>query len=79
MRRLWKPECGPQPWNPVDLPAEDLRRAQHRQHQVDQLIAFGCLPQHVQPVADLRVLDLTQPAVDMEHELIEGRILRRCL
>ena len=66
-------------WNPVDLTAEDLRRAQHRQHQVDQLLTFGRLPQHVQPVANLRILDFTQPAVDMEDELVEDLVVRRCV
>ena len=30
----------------------------------------------MQPIANLRVLDLTQPAVDMEHELVEDLVIR---
>ena len=35
----------------------------------------GGLAQHVQPVADLHVLDLTQPAVDVHHELVERLVV----
>ena len=53
------------------LAAPDLRGPQDRQHQVDAGLALRRLAEHVQAVADLRVLDLAEPAVDVEDELVE--------
>ena len=66
----------PQPRHRLRLPAEHLRRAQDREHQVDPRLARRRLAEHVQPVADLRVLDLTQPAVDVHDEVVERLVVR---
>ncbi|COW70034.1 Uncharacterised protein [Mycobacterium tuberculosis] len=45
--------------------AEQLAGPQDGQHQVEFLLPRWVLPEDVQPVADLDVLDLAQPAVDV--------------
>src|SRR4029453_16665930 len=44
--------------------APDLRCPQNREHEVYPRLTLGSLAEHVQAVADLRILDLTQPPVD---------------
>ena len=55
----------------VVLAAEQLPGPQDRQHQVEFGLARRRLAQHVQPVADLHVLDLAQPAVDVQQHVVE--------
>ena len=54
--------------------AEQLARAQDGEHQVDFGLPRGLFAQDVQPVADLNVLDLAQPPVDVQQHVVE-RIL----
>ena len=53
------------------LAAEQLAGAQDRQHQVEFGSPVGRLAQDVQAVADLDVLDLAQPAVDVQQHVVE--------
>ncbi len=55
--------------------APDLPGPQDRQHQVDPVGAGRGLPEHVQAVADLGVLDLAQPAVDVQQEVVEAVVV----
>ena len=53
------------------LAAEQLAGPQDGQHQVEFGLPRWLLPQDVQPVADLDVLDLAQPAVDVQQHVVE--------
>ena len=53
------------------LAAEQLPGPQDRQHQVEFGLARRRLAEDVQPVADLDVLDLAQPAVDVQQHVVE--------
>ena len=55
----------------VHLAAPHLAGPQHGQHQVDAHLAGRGGAEHVQAVADLHVLDLAQPAVDVQQHLVE--------
>lgn len=59
--------------------APDLAGAQDGQHQVDPGLALRGAAQDVQAVADLGVLDLAQPAVDVQQEVVEAVVLRALL
>lgn len=59
--------------------APDLAGAQDRQDQVDPVVPGGRVAQHVQAVADLDVLDLAEPAVEMHDEVVEALVLRPVL
>ena len=52
-----------------------LPRAQDREHHVDALLPARRLAEHVQAVADLRVLDLAEPAVEVHDEVVEALVL----
>ena len=54
------------------LAAEQLPGPQDRQHQVEFGLARRRLAEDVQTVADLDVLDLAQPAVDVQQHVVEG-------
>ena len=54
--------------------AEQLARAKDGEHQVDFGLPRGLFAQDVQPVANLNVLDLAQPPVDVQQHVVE-RIL----
>ena len=69
---LRQAEGDAQPRYSVGAAPEDLVGTQDRQHQVDHALTLGNLREHVEAVADLDVLDLTQPAVNVHHELVEG-------
>nr|BFE68960.1 hypothetical protein GCM10020092_022610 [Actinoplanes digitatis] len=53
-----------------------LAGAQHRQHQVDPGLAGRRGAKDMQAVADLDVLDLAEPAVDVQDELVELLVVR---
>ncbi len=53
------------------LAAEQLTGPQDGQHQVEFGFARGRLAEDVQAVADLDVLDLAQPAVDVQQHVVE--------
>ena len=55
--------------------AEQLAGPQDRQHQVQLRGPDRCGTQNVQTVADLDILDLTQPAVDTHQHVVEVVIL----
>ncbi len=55
--------------------AEQLPRAQYGQHQIEFDTAGGLFTENMQPVADLDILDLAQPAVDMKQHVVERVIL----
>ena len=55
--------------------APDLPGAQDRQHQVDPVVAGRGAAEDVQAVADLGVLDLAQPAVDVQQEVVEAVVV----
>ena len=57
--------------------APDLRRAEHGQHGRRPLLPVRGAAEDVQPVADQRVLDLAQVAVDVQHEAVELFLARR--
>ena len=76
---LLEPERRPQAGHRVRLAAPHLGGAQDREHQVDPRLAVGRVAEHVQPVADLGVLDLAQPAVDVQHEVVERLVVRLLL
>ena len=57
------------------LAAEQLAGPQDRQHQVEFGLPGGRLAEDVQPVADLDVLDLAQPAVDVQQHVVERVLL----
>ena len=48
-----------------------MARAQNREHQIELVIALRCSTEDMESVADLDVLDLTQPPVDVQHQLVE--------
>ena len=58
------------------LAAPHLAGAQDREHQVDPRLAGRRLAEDVQAVADLGVLDLAQPAVDVQDEVVELLVVR---
>ncbi len=70
-RALGQAERAAQARHRAGLPAPYLGRAQDGQHQVDAGLTVGRLAEDVQAVADLDVLDLTQPAVHVEEEVVE--------
>ena len=70
MAVLVQAERLPQPGHGL-IAAEQLPGAQDRQHQVEFGFAGGRLAEDVQPVADLDVLDLAQPAVDVQQHVVE--------
>ncbi len=55
--------------------APDLPGAQDGEHDVDPVGAGRGLAQDVQAVADLGVLDLAEPAVDVQQEVVEAVVL----
>ena len=57
------------------LAAEQLSRPQDRQHQVQLGLIGRRLAEYVKPVADLDVLDLAQPAVDVQQHVVERVVL----
>ena len=71
MAVLVQAERLPQPGHGL-VAAEQLPGAQDRQHQVEFGFAGGRLAEDVQSVADLDVLDLAQPAVDVQQHVVEG-------
>ena len=71
-----RPERRPQPGHGGRLAAPDLGGAQDREHQVDPGLALGRLAEDVQAVADLGVLDLAEPAVDVQDEVVELLVVR---
>jgi len=75
-RSLGQPQSGPQTGNGVADAAPDLRGAQHREHEVDQGVAGRRLTEDVETVADLDVLDLAEPAVDVQDEVVELLVVR---
>lgn len=56
--------------------APDLAGPQDRQDQAHPGLVGRGRAQHVQAVADLRVLHLAEPAVDMEQEVVEPVVVR---
>ena len=68
---LGKPEGLPQAGNAL-LAAEQLPGPQNRQHHVQFGLPGRGLPEDVQTIADLDVLDLAQPAVHMQQHVVEG-------
>ena len=56
----------------MPTPPHTCARAQHGEDQVDPRLALGRLAEHVQAVADLGVLDLAEPAVDVQDEVVES-------
>ena len=58
------------------LAAEQLARPQDGQHEVEFGLPRGLLAQDMQTVADLHVLDLAQPPVDVQDHIVE-RVLGR--
>lgn len=69
---LGEAERRPQARDGPDLAGEDLRGPQDREHEVDQLLALRRLAEDVEAVADLDVLDLAEPAVDVHDEVVEA-------
>ena len=67
---LGQAERLPQPRHRL-LAAEQLPGPQDRQHQVELGLPRRCLAEDVQAVADLDVLDLAQPAVDVQQHVVE--------
>ena len=61
------------------LAAPHLAGAQDREHQVDPRVAGRGAAEDVQAVADLDVLDLAEPAVDVQDEVVELRVVRPLL
>ncbi len=61
------------------LTAEQLPGPQDGQHQVEFACAGRLLAQHMQAVTDLDVLDLTQPAVDVQQHVVERVLVRAIL
>ena len=61
------------------LAAPHLAGAQHREHEVDPRVARRGRAEDVQAVADLHVLDLAEPAVDVQQEVVELRLVRAFL
>ena len=57
------------------LAAEQLPGPQYRQHQVEFGLTRRRSAQYVQSVADLDVLDLAQPSVDVQQHVVEGVVL----
>ena len=57
------------------LAAEQLSRPQDGQHQVQLGLIGRRLAEYVKPVADLDVLDLAQPAVDVQQHVVERVVL----
>ena len=51
--------------------APHLTGTEHGQDQFDFGVALGCAAENVQAVADLDVLDLTQPPVDVQEHVVE--------
>ena len=68
---LLQTEGGAQSRDGMVLATPHLGGAQDRQHQVDPRRSGRRFAQHMQPVADLGVLDLAQPAVDVQQEVVE--------
>ena len=60
------------------LAAEQLAGPQDGQHQVEFGLPRGLLAEDVQAVADLDILDLAQPTVDVQDHVVE-RVLFRSL
>lgn len=56
--------------------APDLAGAEDGEDQVDVVGAGGRVAEDVQTVADLGVLDLAEPAVDVQEEVVEAVVLR---
>ena len=54
------------------LATEQLARPEDGEHQVEFGLPRGLLTQYVQPVANLDVLDLTEPPVDMQDHVVES-------
>ena len=75
-RPSFRPSADRSPGSAFDLTAPDLRGPQHRQHQVHPGLTDRGLAENVQPVADLGVLDLAQPAVDVQDEVVELGVMR---
>ena len=61
------------------LAAPHLAGAQDREHQVHPHVAGRGGAEDVQAVADLDVLDLAEPAVDVQDEVVELRFVRALL
>ncbi len=61
------------------LAAPHLAGAQDREHEVHPGVARGGRAEDVQAVADLDVLDLAEPAVDVQEEVVELRLVRPLL
>src|SRR5699024_8684405 len=66
-----QPEGGTQPGHGGADPAPDLGGAQDGQGEVDAGLPLRRFTEYVQAVADLGILDLAQPAVDVEQEVVE--------
>ena len=66
-----QPEGGTQPGDRVADATPHLGGAKDRQHEVDPALPSGGVAEDVQAVADLGVLDLAQPAVDVQQEVVE--------
>ena len=69
------PSAARSPGTACGLATPHLRGPQDRQDQVDPRLTRRRLPEHVQTVADLGVLDLAEPAVDVEDEVVEVVVL----
>ena len=72
---LLETQRSPQSRHGLLLAAEHLRGAQDREHQVDPRRAGRRRAEHVEAVADLGVLDLAEPAVHVQDEVVERLVV----
>ena len=56
-----------------------LRQSRHCEHGIDERVVRGRLAEHVEPAADLRVLQCTQVAIDVQDDIVEVIARRRRL